>query len=265
MIQIGNLRYNVPIFFFSLFLSQFHHDRDPPKSKIFTLGNEELNSFFSEYDIGRYYLFGRRRELLLSANTTKELRATIKQNVEAPDEDKTVWLVEFNFAKNSKNVYELIIPCNGHTITPKLSFVMKDSDCGQTFVYDKDDLPFFKRKDVDRIILALSMEEAYFGDSSMSINLIRGFVDQEVIASVGNEELGTFFERHNKDYYHLYRNNELFLSASTYRELLKKIQPYGEELSSSREKVFTIRFTKSSRKNFPFDDQFRQFIVIEKE
>jgi|SaaInlStandDraft_4_1057021.scaffolds.fasta_scaffold31178_3 hypothetical protein len=120
-------------------------------------------------DIDKYYLYFK-KEPILSANTMKELKKKIKKEIDKPNKEIKVHVIEFNKTCTSNRLF--MIACNQQTITPSLSLLTRDDDNGHTITYSKEELKKrkFKVSDIKKIIKAIQKQTISFSKATVSIS-----------------------------------------------------------------------------------------------
>jgi len=100
-----------------------------------------------------FHLFNKGKSVL-QAMTLPILKKKIKEVVEAPNDNKKIYIVTYSYDEKKTLPFKIII--GQYTLTPKLSVVSDDDDYSQTITYTKDELKKypFKESDVGKIIKA---------------------------------------------------------------------------------------------------------------
>lgn len=120
-------------------------------------------------DINKYYIFYKNK-IILTADNLKELKKSVKENIEIPSKNLKVYILDFSIKSNYKNVFSII--CSQYTITPKLALVMKDDDMSQTINYTQNELDKygFNKSHLTKIINAIKKNLISYEKSSVSIS-----------------------------------------------------------------------------------------------
>ena len=125
------------------------------------------------YDMKQIHLFKNPTALyILSEKTLSNLKKSIKENIENPNEDVNVFLVKFKLNLNDKT--PLRISFAPYFITEKLNLVSDYDNSSLTIEYSKNELEKygFNKKHIKKIIKAIKNNKVSYEELSDNISNI---------------------------------------------------------------------------------------------
>lgn len=122
-------------------------------------------------DTSKIHVFYKNKELKqLAEKTIGKVGEAIKNNVNPPKSDKTVYLIKISV--NPKAKRKIIIICTQYTINKKLN--LNPNITGATFEYSQEDIDKygFKLSHINKIIKALGNDDIDYDKDFISIGEI---------------------------------------------------------------------------------------------
>jgi len=133
-----------------------------------------MSNIDNTYDMSKIHLLKMgNTKSYLSEKTFSKLKKAIKENVQPPNKNIRVFIMDFIY-KPESDTYPLRIVSSPFTLTPKLAVVSEDDDIGLTIKYTQDELKKygFKKEHIKRIMKAIEDETASYINFSDNITHI---------------------------------------------------------------------------------------------